>query len=258
MAYILTGGFAMSRRYLLWVPVLGTLALLVAVGTAAYFAGWWPHVVASGTEPSPRVAPHGESFSARNWSYYLRPVPTEHPGPRPKAEAAWEELFPGMAADPATRKLLQRLYGGLPTEFVVLDKEASNDALTQAPPEGFAISLRVANLGSHEQKTADGQTLFGLIALGRATHIKDAGSAGDVAGLLKAMTDRPSDGEAFGLAVEDYMLRHGTGWFVVGGPIFEQGKLPKDPQEHRADLDRRIQAFAEKSAHYYDKLRGKK
>ena len=45
---------------------------------------------------------------------------------------------------------------------------------------------------------------------------------------------------------------------IVGGPIFEQGKLPKDPQEHRADLDRRIQAFAEKSAHYYDKLRGKK
>ena len=248
----------MSRRYLLGGAVLGTLALLIAVGTAAYFAGWWPHVVPSGTEPSPRVAPHSESFSARNWSYYLRPVPTQDPGPRPTAEAAWKELFPGMAADPATRDLLQRLCGGLPTEFVVLDNEASDNALTKTPPEGFAISMRVINLGSHKAKTVEGETLFGLIALGRATLIRDAGSAGDVAGLLKAMTDRPSDGESFGLAVEDYMLRHGTGWFVVGGPIFEQGKLQQDPHEHRADLDRRIQAFAEKSADYYDKLRGKK
>jgi len=73
------------------------------------------------------------------------------------------------------------------------------------------------------------------------------------------MTDRPSDGEAFGLAVEDYMLRHQTGWFVVGGPIFEQGRaLPQDPKQHRADLDARIGAFAQKSADYYNKLRGKK
>jgi len=249
----------MSRRYLHGGAVLGTLVLLLAVVTAAYFAGWWPF--AASQRPglvSVHVTPHSESFFARNWSYYLRAVPAENPGPRPTDEAAWKELFPGMAADPATRDLLQRLCGGLPTEFVVLDNEASDNALTKTPPEGFAISMRVINLGSHKAKTVEGETLFGLIALGRATLIRDAGSAGDVAGLLKAMTDRPSDGESFGLAVEDYMLRHGTGWFVVGGPIFEQGKLQQDPHEHRADLDRRIQAFAEKSADYYDKLRGKK
>jgi hypothetical protein len=55
------------------------------------------------------------------------------------------------------------------------------------------------------------------------------------------------------------MLRHGTGWLVVGGPVFKKGvRLPKTPQEHRADLDGRIEAFALKSADYYDKLRGKK
>jgi hypothetical protein len=55
------------------------------------------------------------------------------------------------------------------------------------------------------------------------------------------------------------MLRHQTGWLVVGGPIFEPGRqLPKSAKEQRADLDARIQAYAEKSAAYYDKLRGKK
>jgi hypothetical protein len=46
---------------------------------------------------------------------------------------------------------------------------------------------------------------------------------------------------------------------VGGGPVFDQGaKLPTDPQGHRADLDAPIQAFAEESADYSDKGRGKK
>jgi hypothetical protein len=246
------------------IALLGSVAL---AGLTAYLKGWWPFTTPTAPGPvSVQVAPHSDSFSARNWSYYLRPVPTEKPGPRPAAEEAWDGLFPGMAADPATRELLRRLYGGLPVEFVVLGKEAADDALTKAPGEGFAVALRVANLGSRMEKTADGETLFGLIAIGRATFIKDVvppppgeGLSGALAGLVKTMTDRPSDGEALGLAVEDYMLRHQAGWLVVGGPIFEQGRqLPKDPQAHRADLDARIQAFAEKSADYYDKLRGKK
>jgi hypothetical protein len=48
-------------------------------------------------------------------------------------------------------------------------------------------------------------------------------------------------------------------WFVCGGPLFDKGvKLPADPHQHRADLDARIQAFADKSADCYDKMRGKK
>jgi hypothetical protein len=254
------------RKLILLASLVGVLALLLA-GTLVYYKGWWP----GRTERPPglvsvQVVPHSDSFSARNWSYYLRPVPTDKPGPKPTAEEAWDGLFPGMTADPATRELLQRLYGGLPVEFVVLDKEATNDALTKPPAEGLAVAFRVANLGSHKKKTIDGETLFGLIAIGRATFIKDVvspqpseGINDAVAGLVKTMKDRPSDGEAFDLAVEDYMLRHQTGWLVVGGPFFEQGKqLPKNPQEHRAALDARIKGYAEKSADYYDKLRGKK
>ncbi|HEV3257855.1 MAG TPA: hypothetical protein VG013_13300, partial [Gemmataceae bacterium] len=194
------------------------------------------------------------------------PVPIDKPGPRPSTEEAWRDLFPGMAKDQATHDLLQRLYGGLPVEFVVLDQgAATDDALTKPPGEAFAVALRVANLGSEKKKTVEGETLFGLIALGRATLIRDAaapeaGNLGDVLpNLSKVMQERPSDGEAWSLAVEDYMLRHETGWLVVGGPIFDPGvKLPKSPQEHRADLDGRIQVFAERSAAYYDRLRGKR
>jgi hypothetical protein len=254
----------MRRRYLLASGAAVTLlGLFVLAGLTCYLKGWWPFK--SATFPklvTVQVAPHSDSFSARNWSYYLRPVPTDKPGPKPTAEEAWNGLFPGMAADPATRELLQRLYGGLPVEFAVLDKEATDDALTKAPAEGFSVALRLANLGSQKKKTADGETLFGLVALGRATFIKDFASpqsAEDISDLIKAMTDRPSDGGAFDLAVEDYMLRHQTGWFVVGGFIFEQGRHPpKNPQEHRADLDARIRAFAEKSSDYYGKVRGKR
>jgi hypothetical protein len=260
----------MSRRYLLASGVVfAVVALLVLAGIAVYLAGWWPFSRGQLPPPpgSPRTSPHGDSFSARNWSYHLRPVPTEKPGPQPTAEEAWRDLYPGMAKDQATHDLLQRLYGGLPVELVVLDQgDATDDALTKPPGEAFAVALRVANLGSEKKKTAEGETLFGLIALGRATLIRDAAARepgkdfGDaLAGLAQAMKDRPSDGEAWGLAVEDYMLRHKTGWLVVGGPIFDPGKkLPKSPQEHRADLDGRIKAFAEDSADYYGRLRGKK
>jgi hypothetical protein len=239
------------------------VAALLALGTAGYFLGWWSR---AGHQPDPgsvKHSPHYDSFSARNWSYYLRPVPAGRPGPTPTAEEAWNGLFPGMAADPSTRELLQRLYGRLPLEFVVLDRAATNDDLTRPPAEGLAVAVRVADLGSRKEKTADGETLFGLVALGRATFIKDfvsPDSMDAVAGLMKTMTDRPSDGEAFDLAVEDYMLRHQTGWLVVGGPIFdEKGRpLPQDPQAHRADLDARIKQYAEKSADFYEKLRGKK
>jgi hypothetical protein len=252
----------MTRRHL--VAAGAVLALLVLVGLAAFVKDWWPHSRPQPPgPPSPKMAPHSDSFSARNWSYYLRPVPTDKPGPQPSAQGAWDGLFPGMAHDPATRDLLRRLYGGLPVEFVVLDKDAATDeALTRSPAEGLAVALRVANLGSQMKKTEDGETLFGLIALGRATFIKDfvsPDSGEGVANLITTMKDSPSDGTAFHLAVENYMLRHGTGWFVCGGPVFDNTvKLPKDPQGHRADLDARIQAFAEKSADYYDKLRGKK
>jgi hypothetical protein len=240
---------------------LAALTLVLLAAAITYLAGWWP---LSGPHPSDepplKIAPHSDSFAARHLSYYLRPVPTDQPGPRPTAQEAWDGLFPGMAADPATRDLLQRLYGGLPVEFVVLDKEAAaNDtALTGPPREGFPVALRVANLGTH----GDAETIFGLINLGRATLIKDMASpetTEGVVGLIKAMQERPLDGEAFDLAVEDYLLRHGTGWLVVRGRVLVNGaKLPNDPREHRADLDRRIEAFATKSADYYDKLRGKR
>ena len=255
---------AMNRRVIL-LSGLALLALVLLVGTTAYLSGWWPHRTPLGLGPATlQFAPRSDSFSARNWSYYLRPVPTEKAGPGPTAEEAWKNLFPGMAADRATHELLGRLYGGLLVEFEVLDKEASDDALRKPPREEFAIAVRVASLGTHTEKTADGETLFGLIALGRATHIKDAVSPpgkdiGDaLADMTKMIADRPSDGEAFDLAVEDYMLRHQTGWLVVGGPVFQQDQLPRSEKEHWADLDARIKAFSEKSADFFDGIRGKK
>src|SRR5262249_14606484 len=97
-------GLAMSRRKLILTgTALGVVALLV-VSTVAYVKGWWPSRIELLPNPAPvTVAPHSDSFSARNERYYLRPVPTGKPGPRPTAQQTWDGLFPGMAADPSTR-----------------------------------------------------------------------------------------------------------------------------------------------------------
>jgi hypothetical protein len=244
-------GSVMSRFYVVAFAV-------VTLGTPLFDEGWW--LVSRGqrqTSASP------DSFSARNQSYYLRPVPTDKPRSRATAEEVWRDLFPGMAKDRATPNLLRRLYGGLPVEFVVLDERVGADEpLMKAPGEGFAVSLRVANCGAVSRQTPEGETLFGLIALGRTTLIEDAmpPDRGDaLARLSKAMKDRPSDMEAWDLAVEDYLLRHDSGWLVVGGSFFDPGrKLPTSPSEHRADLDGRIQAYVESAADYYDRVRGRK
>jgi hypothetical protein len=235
-------GFTMSRFY---VVALAVVTMSVLVGTPLFNVGWW--LVSRG---QPGTSTYPDSFSARNQSYYLRPVPADKPGSRPTAEKAWRDLFPGMAKDRATHNLLRRLYGGLPVEFGVLDERAADEPLIKFPEDGFAVSLRVANCGAVSRQTPEGETLFGLIALGRTTLIP--AEPGDA-------LDRPSDMEAWDLAVEDYLLRHDTGWLVVGGSFFDPGrKLPTSPSEHRADLDGRIQAYAESAADFYDRVRGRK
>jgi hypothetical protein len=125
------------------------------------------------------------------------------------------------------------------------------------------VVVRLANLGAETKKTPDGETLFGLMALGRATVVDRAGPGKDLAGGLADGADMlrnyPSGGEAFHLAAEDYLLRRGTGWLLIGGPKFDKGrKLPAGAAEHRADLDRRIQGFAGKADAFYGKVLGRR
>jgi len=244
----------MARRLL----VASALVLAVGIGLAWHRLG--PRDAPPAPVPPAKPSPYRNSFSARNWTYYLRPLPAPTPGPRPDAATVWRDLFPGMVADQETRALLRRLYGGLSVEAMALESEAADDGALVAPPsEGFAIALRLANLGAEVKKTPDGETLFGLMALGRATSIAGAAPAAEsLGGFADQLRAQPADRAAFALSAEDYLLRHQTGWLLVGGPIFDdKQKLPANATEQRADLDRRIQAHADQAAVYYGKLLGK-
>jgi hypothetical protein len=200
----------------------------------------------------PTISPHRAGFVAQNWRFHLRPLDPEKAPDRLAAERIWRDLFPGMAKDPATRDLLRRLHGDLPVEFVAVDEKAAADkAVMMAPPgEGFAFAFRVGDLRTFPKETEAGEIWFRDIAFGHAILIKDAVAPNAAEGL-----EGPSPDEALALAMQDYMLRHAEDW-VIGGPHFERDfKAPAPAAERRADLDRRIQEYADSARAFYGGLR---
>jgi hypothetical protein len=158
-----------------------------------------------------------------------------------------------MAKDPETRDLLKHLHADLPVELVVLDAKQAEDkaVLTAPPPEGDAVALRVADITHKEERSKAGTVPVRVIAYSRVILIKDAAAPGDLGALAENMKDEPSPGGPLGLAMEDYVLRHAPGWAVIGGPVFEDEKLPSSVEEQRRDLDQRIKGYADHAKTFY-------
>jgi hypothetical protein len=65
------------------------------------------------------------------------------------------------------------------------------------------------------------------------------------------MKDEPSPGGPLGLAMEDYVQRRAPGWAVIGGPFFEDEKLPASLEEQRRDLDKRIKEYEDHARTFF-------
>jgi hypothetical protein len=212
------------------------------------------------SQPSPAPGPASEkaqpfstSFSASGWTYHLRHLKSEAPADADKAKAVWRGLFPGMAEDAKTRKLLRRLHADLPVALVVLDaKQAADEAVLLAPPpDGTAVAMRVADISHKEEKSKAGTVPVRVIAYSRVVLFKGAASPGNLGALAVNMKKEPSPGGALNLAVEDYVLRHAPGWAVIGGPFFEYEKLPAGVEEQRRDLDQRIKEYEDHAKAFF-------
>jgi hypothetical protein len=76
--------------------------------------------------------------------FLLVPVPVTPPAKAPPLEEVWKDLFPNMAKDAETKKLMGELLGGVPYEFVVLDPdEKVPENFPSTPPHERAIILGV-------------------------------------------------------------------------------------------------------------------
>src|SRR5262245_55451098 len=196
--------------------------------------------------PAPEATqPYSTSFSASGWTFHLRHLKPDAPADADKAKEVWRDLFPGMAKDAKTRDLLRRLHADLPVEFVVLDaKQADDKAVLMAPPpDGAEVAMRVADISHKEEKSKAGTVPVRVIAYSRVILIKDAAAPGNLGALAEDMKDEPSPGGPLGLAMEDYVQRHAPGWAMIGGPFFENEKLPASVEEQRRDLDKRIKDY---------------
>jgi hypothetical protein len=198
--------------------------------------------------------PYSTSFWVSGWTFHLRPLKPEAKPDADKAKEVWRGLFPGMANDPKTRDLLKQLHAGLPVELVVLDaKQAADEAVLKAPPSsGAAVAMRVADISLTEEKSKAGTVPVRAIAYSRVILINDAAApAGNLGTLAENMKEVPSPGGALGLAMEDYVLRHAPGWAGIGGPNFENEKLPPSVEEQRRDLQQRIKEYEDHAKAFF-------
>jgi hypothetical protein len=158
-----------------------------------------------------------------------------------------------MAKDEKTRDLLRRLHADLPVDLIVLDaKQAQDKAVLMAPPpDEAAVAMRVADISHKEEKSTAGTIAVRVIAYSRLILIKGAAAPGNLGALAENMKNEPSPGGALNLAMEDYVLRHAPGWAVIGGPVFQDEKLPPSVEEQRRDLDRRIKDYEDHAKAFF-------
>ena len=234
---------------------VGPLLLFVAAGAGvAGCQRGQPPQPSPPPGPAPGATqPYSTSFSASGWTFHLRHLKPDAPADADKAKEVWRDLFPGMAKDAKTRDLLRQLHADLPVELVVLDaKQAEDKAVLMAPPpDGTAVAMRVADLTQTEEKSKEGAVPVRVIAYSRVILMKDAAAPGNVGALAENMKDEPSPGGALGLAMEDYVQRHAPGWAVIGGPFFENEKLPASVEEQRKDFDQRIKGYADHAKAFF-------
>lgn len=219
-------------------------------------------------QPSPpSPAPTGtqsreSTFWVSGWGYCLRPLKGDAPAGTDDAKAIWSDLFTGMAGDAQTRGLLTRLHGGWPTEFIAVDSSRSGDesAFKAAPGDGFAVAVRVGDLGQKEVTTKTGPTPFRMIAFGHVVRIKDAAISA-----LPVGQSEPLPGDALDLAIEEFVMRRAPGWVArratgPGTPFEDDGRLklaieelelPASLDAQRRELDAKVEEYANRARAFF-------
>jgi hypothetical protein len=115
--------------------------LLTTLALAGLGGGVWYIVHVTSDHQRPR--PLQWTQNARlDRGFQLISVPQDPAGKIPPLEEVWRDLFPNMAKDAETSKLIAYLLGGAPHQFVVVDAD-EKAALPTVPPAEHIIILGV-------------------------------------------------------------------------------------------------------------------
>lgn len=194
----------------------------------------------------------------------LLPITTDAKAAPPSAVPVWRDLYPKLAADGESQRLLQRLYAGVRVDCRVLDGDADFDekGVEQARPErGPAVLLSLHARQPGQERTYDGEqakalgydrALYGVLSYGRVIRLSrgEPGLPDSAAAALDSVAD---DLEVLYLVTNDYLLRHAPGWQLNfrGGPGVSPDhvtKRQKNATDLRRELDRRVEEHLRRHA----------
>jgi hypothetical protein len=157
----------------------------------------------------------------------------------PAAKDLWRDLFAGLAADADSQKLLTKLYGGLPVEFVLLDgktpfdEKAAEAARPRATTSAVLLSVHPKQPG--EWSAAENQ-LYGTLSFARVVRLAE-GDPRTATSVDEALTRQPEELEVLYLVINDYLLRKARGWqFVFQNSPSVRPEYTTQPQADAAKL----------------------
>jgi hypothetical protein len=194
------------------------VALVVLTVVALAGAAWY--IVYLFSRDQQQVTPLQWTQNARlQRGFQLIPVPVDPPAKAPPLEQVWRDLFPRMAKDAETNRLIKYLLDGAPCQFVVLDadEKVAEEALPKVPPAEGALILGVRPSPTWSEKwlrrNGTGQTT--------TQPGPDNPEAGnyvrclDVGLTLAYLEHSPSGSVQIKnvqlLAINEYLVRHGLG-----------------------------------------------
>lgn len=189
----------------------------------------------------------------------LLQIATDVKAARPSALPVWRDLYPKLAVDGESQRLLQRLYPGAPVSCRVLNGDADFDEQaveTSKPESGPGVLLLLHARLPGEERIYTGEqakglgydrALYGVLSHGRVTRVR-GGEPGLPDSTAAALDIAAKDREVLYLVTNDYLLRRAPGWQLVfrTGPGVSPEYVTK-PQKNatdlRGELDRRVAEY---------------
>jgi len=243
-------------RLHLKVGVLWGLILVIAMAAVAMSCDRHRPVVTSAV---PATAPAGDAESELNHAHYPNTafllIRRATAAEAPAEEGLALDLLARMAADPLTLDTARRMYG-VPLEFdgfVAADIQPS-EPLDAPPKPGFIVALRVRQrdfINSRIEAVtleADVGTSYRLPPSPATARSTAKPTTSEVA---ERVPKSPDPLEAMHLLIEDYMLRHHTGWSTHEQPEAEPTSREADEAQARQTLDHEIAQFAQQAREYF-------
>jgi hypothetical protein len=236
-----------QRAPAIWGASLGVVALW-AGGIGLWYA------TAGGDSRGHSQRPRWDEASNSQYvPFYLAPISSVDVHSVPSLEQTWEDLFAGMAADPESGKLFQKLCHGANVHLkslVVADPDEERKAQQVLPPpppadqpSGYLELRRTATVaatrgGGTFVNCVNVQVCWSLYLYLGGHPLQSADGTPEVNLIL--------------LLVNDYLLRHEFGCQLRHGSVPEQqgpqdgsaaNVIPGTPTEIRAELDQQIASF---------------